>query len=99
MTWPFPVLLLVMTAAALFCRLAGFIAMRYLPVTPRVEAALRATPVSVMAAIAAIAVAQGGLIEGLGLSAAVALTFLLGSDVAGALLGVALAALLRLIWG
>lgn len=99
MTWPFPILLLVMAGAALFCRMAGFIAMRYLPVTPRVEAALRATPVSVMAAITAIAVAQGGVIEGLALSAAVALTFVLRSDVAGALLGVGVAALLRLIWG
>jgi|APEBP8051073178_1049388.scaffolds.fasta_scaffold00082_20 uncharacterized membrane protein len=96
---PFPVLLLVMAAAALFCRYAGYIAMRYLPKSPRIEAALRATPVSVMAGIAAIAVVQGGVTDAVALAAAVGLTFLLGNDVAAALLAVALAAGLRYLTG
>ncbi len=99
MTWPFPVLLLVMAAAALFCRFAGFLAMRFLPITPRVEAALRATPLSVMSAITAIALVQGGPVEWVALVAAVGLTFLLGNDVAAALLAVALAAALRWMTG
>ena len=88
--------LAVMGAAALFCRLAGYLAMRVLPASPRIEAALRATPVAVMSAIATLAVAQGGTVEALALAAAVALTFALGNDVAAALLAVAVAALLRL---
>ncbi len=99
MTYPFPVLLVVMAAAALFCRIAGFVTMRYLPASPRLEAALRATPISVMAAIAAIAIANGGGIEVIALATAVGLTLLIGNDVAAALLAVALAALLRAVWG
>ncbi len=95
----FWILLLVMAAAALFCRWAGFVAMRFMPASPRIEAALRATPISVMAAIAAIAVAQGGITDALALTAAVGLTFLLGNDVAAALIAVALAAGMRWVWG
>lgn len=99
MTYPFPILLGVMAAAALFCRIAGYVAMRYLPASPRLEAALRATPISVMAAIAALAVVNGGMIEAAALAAAVGLTLLIGNDVAAALFAVALAALMRAVWG
>ncbi len=95
MTDSFPILLLVMAASAFFCRVAGFTLMRLVPVSPRIEAALRATPLAVMAGIAALALQQGGLAEALALAAVVALTYLIGSDVAAALLGVALVALLR----
>lgn len=95
MTDSFPILLLVMAGAAFFCRVVGFVLMRVMPASPRVEAALRATPLSVMAGIAALALAQGGLAEGLALAAVVGLTMLLGSDVAAALLGVAVVAVLR----
>lgn len=91
----FPVLLLVMAAAALICRMAGFMLMRVMPASPRLEAALRATPLSVMAGITALALANGGLAEVLALGAVVGLTVLLGSDVAAALLGVAAVAALR----
>jgi uncharacterized membrane protein len=91
----FPILLLVMALAALTCRMAGFVLMRLMPASPRIAAALRATPLSVMAGITALALASGGLAEGLALTGVVALTFLLGSDVAAALLGVALVACLR----
>lgn len=99
MSQSFPVLLLVMAAAALFCRFAGFFAMRFSSGSPRLEAALRATPSAVMAGIAAVALANGGAIEALALTAAVGLTLLIGSDVAAALLAVMFAALLRLVWG
>lgn len=91
----FPTLLLVMAAAALVCRMLGFVLMRFMPASPRVEAALRATPLSVMAGITALSLAQGGLAEALALGAVVGLTLLLGSDVAAALLGVAAVAVLR----
>jgi uncharacterized membrane protein len=95
MTESFPVLLLVMAAAALLCRVAGFTLMRLVPVSARVEAALRATPLGVMAGITVLAVQEGGLAEALALGAVVGLTVLLRSDVAAALLGVAIVAVLR----
>ena len=95
MTDSFPVVLAVMASAALVCRVAGFTLMRLIPVSPRLEAALRATPLAVMAAIAALAVQAGGLAEALALAAVVGLTWILRSDVAAALLGVAIVAALR----
>ena len=95
MTESFPLLLAVMAAAAFLCRMAGFTLMRFVPVSPRVEAALRATPLAVMAAIAALAVQSGGLADGLALASVVGLTLLLRNDVAAALLGVVVVAGLR----
>lgn len=95
MTEGFPVVLLVMAAAAFFCRVAGFTLMRLVPVSARVEAALRATPLAVMAGIAALALQAGGLAEALALGSVVGLTLVLRSDVAAALLGVAVVAALR----
>jgi uncharacterized membrane protein len=94
-TESFPLLLLVMALAAFFCRIAGFTLMRFVPVSARLEAALRATPLAVMAGIAALALQAGGLAEALALAAVVGLTLVLGSDVAAALLGVAVVAVLR----
>ena len=95
MTETFPVLLAVMAGAAFLCRMAGFTLMRFVPVSPRVEAALRATPLGVMAGITALAVKAGGSAEGLALAAVVGLTLVLRSDVAAALLGVVVVAGLR----
>jgi uncharacterized membrane protein len=95
MTESFPILLAVMAAAAFLCRVAGFTLMRFVPVSPRVEAALRATPLAVMAGITALAVQAGGLAEGLALASVVGLTLTLRSDVAAALLGVVVVAGLR----
>ncbi len=99
MSYPFSLLLTVMAGAALFCRFAGYLAMRYLPTSPRIQAALRATPLSVMAGIAAIAVAQGGPVEAVALAAAVGLTLVMGNDVLAALIAVALAAIMRFAFG
>jgi len=96
MTDSFPIQLAVMTAAAFLCRMAGFTLMRLVPVSPRIEAALRATPLAVMAGIAVLALQSGGLAEALALTAVVGLTVLIGSDVAAALLGVVIVAALRL---
>lgn len=95
MTDSFPLALAVMAAAALLCRVAGFTLMRFVPVTARVEAALRATPAAVMAGIAALALAKGGLAEALALGSVLVLTRVIGSDVAAALIGVGVVAALR----
>ncbi|MBE2277893.1 MAG: AzlD domain-containing protein [Rhodobacteraceae bacterium] len=88
-------LMLVAGLAALTCRFAGYLAMRFLPASPRLDAALRATPLAVMSGITAMALAAGGLVEALALGAAVALTALTRNDVAAAVAGVAVAAGLR----
>jgi len=95
MTESFPVLLLVMAAAAFFCRAAGFTLMRLVPLSARLEAALRATPLAVMAGIAALALQAGGLADLLALAVVVGLTRVIGSDLAAALIGVAVVAALR----
>lgn len=88
-------MLLVMAAAALFCRVAGYLAMRFLPPSARLGAALKATPLAVMAGITAQALAAGGMVEALALGAAVGLSLLTRNDVGAAIAGVAVAAGLR----
>jgi uncharacterized membrane protein len=95
MTDSFPTVLLVMAAAAFLCRMAGFTLMRFVPVSARLEAALRATPLAVMAAITALALQAGGLAEAVALGAVVGLTLVLRNDVVAALLGVVVVAALR----
>lgn len=93
----FPAMLAVMAAAALACRIGGFVLMRFLPHSPRLEAALRATPLSVMAGITVLALAAGEVADALALGAVVVLTVVTRNDVLAAILGVGLVALLR--WG
>jgi uncharacterized membrane protein len=95
MTPPLWAMLLVMAAASLFCRMAGYVAMRFLPPSNRLDAALKATPLAVMAGITAQALAAGGLTEALALAAAIGLTALTRSDVGAAVAGVGVAAALR----
>ncbi len=90
-------MLAVTVAAALFCRFAGYLVMRYLPPSYRLDAALKATPLAVMAGITAQALAAGGLVEALALSFAVGLTLMTRNDVMSAVAGVALAAALRFL--
>jgi uncharacterized membrane protein len=96
MTMPsFPTLLIVMAAAAITCRFAGFLIVGLLPRSPRLDAALRATPLSVMAGITAVALMNGSGADAIALSGTIALTFLIGNDLIAALCGVALVAALR----
>ncbi len=95
MTPSLPAMLAVMAAAALICRFAGFAAMRFLPPSPRLDAALKATPLAVMAGITAQALAAGGWVEALALGAAMAISVISRNDLAAAIAGVAVAAVLR----
>ena len=91
----FPAMLLVMVLAAFACRVGGFLMMRFVPATPRLEAALRATPVSVMAGITALALARGQVADALALGGVVVLTLITRNDVVSAVVGVVIVALLR----
>jgi uncharacterized membrane protein len=87
--------LLAMAAASFACRVGGFLLMRFVPITARLQAALRAIPFCVMIGIVAPAALRAGPAEWLGL-AVIALAMKLGcNDVLAALLGVATIALAR----
>ena len=91
----FSILLMAMALASYGCRVAGFLAMRFVTITPRIEAALRATPLSVMAGIVAVAAMRGGPAEWIASASVVILMKLTGQDVLSALAGVAIVALMR----
>ncbi len=55
------------------CRAAGFFLMRYVAITPRVEAWLRAMPIALIGAIVGPVAARGGPPEWLGLAASIGL--------------------------
>ena len=89
--------LLAMAAASFACRAGGFLLMRFVPITARLQAALRAIPFCVMIGIVAPAALRAGPAEWLGL-AVIALAMKLGcNDVLAALLGVTTIALVRAI--
>ncbi|MGO4669548.1 AzlD family protein [Bosea sp. 2RAB26] len=91
----FAIALVVMAAASYLCRAGGFFFMRFVALTPRREAALRALPIGVMTGIMAPVVLQGRVPECAGLAAAILVMKASGSDLAAALAGVAVVALLR----
>lgn len=91
----FMILLIAMAIAAYLCRVAGFLAMRFVTITPRLEAALRATPLSVMAGIVAVAALRGGPAEWIASAIVLVMARFTGQDVLSALAGVAALALAR----
>jgi uncharacterized membrane protein len=62
------------------CRAAGFFLMRYVAITPRVEAWLRAMPIALIGAIVGPVAIKGGPPEWLGLGAAIGLMRATGND-------------------
>jgi uncharacterized membrane protein len=80
------------------CRAAGFFLMRYLKVTPRVEAWLGAIPIAIVGAVLGPIAARGGPPEWLGLAAAVILMRTTGSDFASLLGAVAIVAAARQVF-
>jgi uncharacterized membrane protein len=90
-----PAFLLVAAASSVACRFAGYLAMRWLPPSHRLDAALRATPLAVMAGITAMALAAGGLTEALALTLATVIAVITRNDVGAAVAGVAFGAALR----
>jgi uncharacterized membrane protein len=84
-----------MAAASVFCRFGGFWLMQHVAVTPRLEAALKATPVAVMAGIVAPAALRGSWPEWIGLAAVAAVMHVAKNDLAAAIAGVAVVAMAR----
>ncbi len=87
--------LALLTAVTFTCRAAGYWAMQYVPLTPRLESALRRAPVAVMIGVVTPIVLAGGWHEAAGLVAVTAAMLVQRSDVLAALLGVAAVGLAR----
>jgi uncharacterized membrane protein len=84
-----------MALAAYACRIAGYLLMGYVRITPRVEGALKAMPLGVMIGLVTPAIAAGKLPEMLALVVVVVVMKITGKDIAAALAGAATVALAR----
>ncbi|MBK8739934.1 MAG: AzlD domain-containing protein [Betaproteobacteria bacterium] len=88
-------LLCALAATSYACRAGGFWLMRFVTVTPRLEAALRAAPLSVMIGVVAPAAVRGSIPELAGLATIVALMRWRPNDLVATMAGVAVVAGLR----
>jgi uncharacterized membrane protein len=91
----FIVALVVMAAASFACRAGGFLLMRFVPITPRLEAAIGAVPLAVMIGIVAPVVAKGQPAELLGIAAVILAMKVIDNDLLAALAGVVVVAIAR----
>jgi uncharacterized membrane protein len=89
--------ILLMGLASYACRAGGFFLMRYVTVTPRVEAWLKAIPIALVGAILGPVAVNGGPAEWLGLAAAILLMRVTGSDFAAVVGSIALVVVTRLV--
>ena len=92
-------LLLALVLASFACRAAGFWLMRFVSVTPRMQAALDAAPLAVMVGIVTPAAARGNPPELLGLVVIVVVMRSVRSELIAALSGVATVASMRWLLG
>ena len=89
------VIILVMAVAAALCRFAGYWFMRFIPLTPRVEAGLKAVPLAVMIGIIGPPVLRGGIPELAGLLVTITTVRLRGNDLIAILAGMGVVAATR----
>src|SRR5262249_40550696 len=92
-------LLLAVTLASFACRAGGFWLMRLVNVTPRIQAALKAAPLAVMAGIVVPAALHGGAPEWLGLIVCAGVMRFTHRDLIAALSGVGTLAIARAMLG
>ena len=89
--------ILLLGLASLACRLTGFFVMRYVSITPRVDAWLRAIPISLIGAILGPVAINGGPPEWLGLMTAIGIMYYVGNEFVGAIAACAVVALVRAV--
>ncbi len=77
-----------MAAASLFCRVGGFMLMRFIPITPRVEAALKGTPLAVMLGIVLPVALKGEIPELIALAAVACAMRFVRDEMVAAMIGV-----------
>lgn len=92
-------LLAIMAAVSFASRAGGFWLMRFVPVNPGVEAALKATPLAVMVGIVTPAAARGNWPEISALAVLAIVTRLTGNDLLGASSGVLVVGGMRYLLG
>lgn len=90
-------LLVAISLASYACRAGGFWLMRFVAVTPRVQAALRAAPLAVMIGIVAPAALRGGVAEWAGIAVTAIVMRFARRDLVAALAGVTTVAIGRLL--
>ena len=91
----FLVAITAMAAASYACRVAGYLLMNWVPVTPRVQGALKAIPLGVMIGIVMPSVLAGRIPEWIGLAVVFAVMKATGKDVVAALAGAGAVAVCR----
>ncbi len=87
--------ILAMGCVSYLCRIAGFLLMGYVTLSPRVDAWLRALPMALMGALLGPVAFNGGPPEWAGFAVAVALTRWLRNEFVAMTAAVAAVALLR----
>ncbi len=92
-------IILLMAVAAYLTRVAGFFLMRFVAVTPRVEAWLKALPLAIMGSILAPIALHGGPAEYAGFAATIATFLWRRNDILAAVAGMATVALIRAVSG
>lgn len=93
------VIIALMAAAAYLTRIAGFFLMRFVAVTPRVEAWLKALPLAIMGSILAPIALDGGPAEYAGFAATIAMFLWRRNDILAAVAGMATVAAARALFG
>ncbi len=91
--------LFAIAAASFLCRMGGFWFMHFVRVTPRLEAALKSTPLAVMIGIVAPVAARGNPAELAALAAIVVIMRWSSSDLVAAMGGVGVVAAVRYLVG
>jgi uncharacterized membrane protein len=89
--------ILVMALAAALCRFLGYGFMRFIPVTPRLEAGLQAVPLAIMIGIIVPPVLRGGVPEFAGVVATIVAAYLKLTDLVAILVGMGVVAALRAV--
>ena len=87
--------ILLLGLASLACRLGGFFLMRYVSITPRVDAWLRAIPIALIGAILGPIAVNGGPPEWLGLAVAIGVMHFSANEFAATIGACATVALAR----
>lgn len=89
------VAILAMALATYLCRAGGFFLMRFVRITPRVEAGLKALPIALMGAVLGPIAFRGGPPEWVGLLVAIVAMRLSGNEFVAVILAIASVAGLR----
>jgi uncharacterized membrane protein len=88
--------ILLLGIATYACRAGGFFLMRYVAITPRVEAWLRSIPIALIGALLGPIAVNGGPSEWIGLATAIALMMRTSNEFVSAISACAVVAVVRL---